>query len=234
MLMKMLMKSFEKKFLLGLVLCGTMTVGSVAFANCDHGCAHRRMNNDCQVTDCLQNNSEPLKVKSSLETRGEIVAIEDDLVTVKGRGDYELISLYIYRLGMFCGDGGKNKPTVIYDTNGKKLTAKDLTVGMKVHTYYNPQVARSYPGRSIAKAIIIEIPESENRVSLLEVESIISEPGKNYVTLGASNNDLIASVGKRAYKDYKNIKIGDEVLVWYGIMTMSLPPRTGASKAIVL
>ena len=49
-----------------------------------------------------------------------------------------------------------------------------------------------------------------------------------------SNRDIIVTVSKDVYEDYQNIKEGDRIMAWYGIMTMSLPGQTNATKVIVL
>ena len=234
-----------KKKILGAMLVGILSCTAVGFAEgtrCN-GYPHAHRSQIYQYENCLQGDGEiyrggdrkQMEVKNTLETKGEIVAIgEDGLVTVKGEGDYEIISLRIAKASKHVDNCGGGKATQIYDTNGKKLSAKKLKVGMKVDCYYEARVTRSYPGQANAKAIIVKNEESEYRTTLLKVSKVEQFDDKNYVTIEASNNELIASIDKKAYKDYNQIVEDDEVLVWYGIMTMSLPPRTGAAKAIVL
>ncbi len=223
-----------KKKLLGLLVLGITAVSAIGFANAPH-CHRSQMMNCPAATNYMQVQGEQMEVKNTLATNGEIVAIgEDGLVTVKGEGDYPLISLRIVKASKNVDNCGGGKATQIYKTDGKKLAAKHLEIGMKVSCYYDSRVTRSYPGQANAKAIIVSEAESGNRVTLLNVSKVLQEENKPYITIEASNNELIASIDKKAYKYYDQIMEGDEVLIWYGIMTMSLPPRTGAAKAIVL
>lgn len=222
-----------KKKVIGLALLGIMACTSFAFA--ESNCNASQQNKCLPIQNCLPKNGEQMEVKNTLEIKGEIIAIgEDGLVTVKGEGDYDMISLRIAKASKLVDNCGGGKATQIYDTNGKKLSAKKLSVGNKVECYFESRVTRSYPGQTTAKAIIVKKEGSEYRTTLLKVSKVEQFDDKKYVTIEASNNELIASIDKKAYKYYNQIVEDDEVLVWYGIMTMSLPPRTGAAKAIVL
>lgn len=224
----------NKKSLMSLLVLGIVSVSALGFANAPHH--HRSQMMQCQNTqNCLSSQGARMEVKNTFETMGEIVAIgEDGLITVKGRGDYDLISLRIVKEKSKVDNCGTIKATQIYNSNGEKVKAGKLTVGMKVKCYYDTKVTRSRPGQANAKAIIVAANESEYRTALLNVSKVTKDDQKGYVTLEASNNELITSIGKKAYKKYEQIAEGDEVIIWYGIMTMSLPPRTGAYKAIVL
>lgn len=217
-----------------LLVLGTLALSAVGFANAPH--CHRSQILNCKNNqNCLNYQGEKMEIKNTFETIGEIVSIEEDgLVTVKGKGDYDLISLRIVKNKTKVDNCGSNKHTQIYNSDGKKVRANKLEVGMKVICYYDTMVSRSFPGQANAKAIIVSENDSEYSTALLHVSKVTKNEEKGYVTLEASNNELIASLGKKAYKYYDQIVEGDEVLVWYGIMTMSLPPRTGAAKAIVL
>ena len=41
-------------------------------------------------------------------------------------------------------------------------------------------------------------------------------------------------VDKKANKNFAEIKAGDNLMVWYDMMTMSLPARTNANKVVIL
>lgn len=61
----------------------------------------------------------------------------------------------------------------------------------------------------------------------------LSEKG-DYVTVFSSKQDLMATIDAAACKDYKEIKQGTKLRMWYKFMTMSLPAKTNASKAKIL
>lgn len=66
------------------------------------------------------------------------------------------------------------------------------------------------------------------------VDSVeLSEDGQ-YVTVFSSKQDLMATIDAEACKDYKEIKQGTRLRLWYKFMTMSLPAKTNASRAKIL
>ena len=81
-----------------------------------------------------------------------------------------------------------------------------------------------YPNASKikAKSIVFEVDTVE-----------LSEDGK-YVSVFSSKHDLIATIDSAACKNYKEIKQGSKLRLWYKFMTMSLPARTNASRAKII
>ncbi|MDO4179440.1 MAG: hypothetical protein Q4D21_09705 [Phascolarctobacterium sp.] len=224
-----------KKSLLSLFVLGAVTMSGVCFASLPHG--HRSETANCPNAQSIQREG-----PASLVISGKIIAIEDERIVVEGtgeydvagKGNYEKLSLRIVKPSKQVDNCGNVKPTQIYDTNAKEIKASQLKVGMNVNCYYHPQVTRSYPGQANAKAIIVQGTKSDYNMTCFEVMEVEHNKEKGFVTLNPSNETLVVSMNKTACADYDKIKIGDEVIVWYKVMTMSLPPRTSAVKAIVL
>ena len=98
--------------------------------------------------------------------------------------------------------------------------------------FYSAQTTRSLPAESHALAIVIG--EREAAPSFIEVvEAKLSADGKSMTVLN-NNNDLIATIGSDACKDFAKIKKGDKLLLWSHTVTMSLPGLTNAEKVIIL
>lgn len=66
------------------------------------------------------------------------------------------------------------------------------------------------------------------------VDQVIPNEDGTSVKVLNSNNDLIATVDAEACEEFNKIKAGDNLLVWYNMMTMSLPGQTHATKAVIL
>ena len=61
----------------------------------------------------------------------------------------------------------------------------------------------------------------------------MSEDGE-YVSVIDTNQSLVATIDKKANKNYAEIKAGDNLVIWYNMMTMSIPAKTNAQKVVVL
>ncbi len=118
---------------------------------------------------------------------------------------------------------------LINGRNGRAIKDGDLKKGMRATAYYSQKMTKSIPPRARAFAII-----SGEGARFFEVEKAeLSEDGSVMRVLN-TNNDLIASIDGKACKDYRNIKSGDKLLLWYNIIAMSMPGRTNAEKAMIL
>lgn len=117
--------------------------------------------------------------------------------------------------------------------SGKLRLPMALKVGQQVTAYYSANMTRSLPPQSHAMAIVIGAPAEGTAAYYEVVQAALSADG-SYVTLLNANNDLIATVDATACNDFAKIKRGDKLLVWYDMMTMSLPAQTNAGRVVVL
>ena len=206
------MKIMNKALILA--SCAAMLLGSVAVS--------------AEVPQAAANNEQkqmmvqPQKERSLLHTSGKIVEVNDKQIVVKGTGDHKLIAVNI------------SEQTYILDGDkGKAKKMKNLKVGRDVTVYYSPVMTRSLPPQTAAIAVLLgEADEDQGRYMV--VDQVEMSENQDYITLTDQDYSLIATVDKQANKQFAEIKSGDRILVWYDMMTMSLPARTNAVKVVVL
>lgn len=170
--------------------------------------------------DTVQMNPEIMRAPVMFTTYGKLVAVEDGRYVVEGEGNLRVVAAEV------------DRDTYIIDENAKLRLPYALKVGQTVTVFYSAQTTRSLPAQSHALAIVIG--EREAAPSFIEVaEAKLSADGKSMTVLN-NNNDLIATIGSDACKDFAKIKKGDKLLLWSHMVTMSLPGLTNAEKVIIL
>lgn len=170
--------------------------------------------------DAVQVNPEIMRAPVMFMTYGKLVAVEDGRYVVEGEGNLRVVAAEV------------DRDTYIIDENAKLRLPYALKVGQTVTVFYSAQTTRSLPAQSHALAIVIG--EREAAPSFIEVaEAKLSADGKSMTVLN-NNNDLIATIGSDACKDFAKIKKGDKLLLWSHMVTMSLPGLTNAEKVIIL
>lgn len=170
--------------------------------------------------DAMQVNPEIMRAPVMFTTYGKLVAVEDGRYVVEGEGNMRVVAAEV------------DRDTYIIDENAKLRLPHALKVGQTVTVFYSAQTTRSLPAQSHALAIVIG--EREAAPSFIEVaEAKLSADGKSMTVLN-NNNDLIATIGSDACKDFAKIKKGDKLLLWSHMVTMSLPGLTNAEKVIIL
>ena len=205
------MKMFKKIFVLA--SCATMLMAGSAVANA-HCCEY---NNVCD-TKAYQTQA----VQDVLFTTGEILEVNDNVLIIKGDGHHNLVAAVI-----------TDNTYLLDGKNGKAKKLSSFKVGKEVTVYYSPKMTRSIPPQTEAYAVVLG-DNSEKIGKFFKVEEVtLSEDGA-YVTVVNTNESLVATIDKKANKNFAEIKAGDELLLWYDMMTMSLPARTNAKKVVVL
>lgn len=170
--------------------------------------------------DAVQVNPEIMRAPVMFTTYGKLVAVEDGRYVVEGEDNLRVVAAEV------------DRDTYIIDENAKLRLPYALKVGQTVTVFYSAQTTRSLPAQSHALAIVIG--EREAAPSFIEVaEAKLSADGKSMTVLN-NNNDLIATIGSDACKDFAKIKKGDKLLLWSHMVTMSLPGLTNAEKVIIL
>lgn len=172
--------------------------------------------------DAVQADPQVMRAPGTYITSGKIVAIEDGLYIIKGEGSRPQVAAVVDR-DTYMVDG----------KSGRLRLPMALKVGQRVTAYYSANMTRSLPPQSHAMAIVIGAP-AEGSAAYFEVAQAALNADGSYVTLLNANNDLIATVDAAACSDFAKIKRGDKLLVWYDVMTMSLPAQTNASKVVLL
>ena len=203
------MKMFKKIFVLA--SCVTMLMAGSAVANA-HCCEY---NNVCD-TKAYQTQA----VQDVLFTSGKIVEVNENMIVVKG--EYNIIAAII-----------TDDTYLLNGKNGKAKKLSSFKVGKEVTVYHSPKMTRSIPAQSAAYAVVLG-DNSEKMGKFFKVEEVTMSEDNTYVSVINTNESLIATVDKKANKNFAEIKAGDNLMVWYDMMTMSLPARTNANKVVIL
>ncbi|MBQ7318450.1 MAG: DUF3221 domain-containing protein [Phascolarctobacterium sp.] len=175
----------------------------------------------------FENNSLPLSkigqarvVQEVQFTTGKILEVKDNMLVVKDERGIVAALL-------------NDETYLLNGKNGKAKKLSSFKVGKEVTVYHSPKMTRSIPAQTQAYAIIL----GDNDVKqgkFFVVDQVTTSENGEYVSVMDSSHSLIATVDKKAYRYYSQIKAGDKLLVWYDMMTMSLPARTNAQKVVVL
>ena len=203
------MKMFKKIFVLA--SCATILMAGSAVAN-----TNNVENKDMPVTKVYQAQA----VQDVLFTSGKIVEVNENMIVVKG--EHNIIAAII-----------TDDTYLLNGKNGKAKKLSSFKVGKEVTVYHSPKMTRSIPAQSAAYAVVLG-DNSEKMGKFFKVEEVTMSEDKTYVSVINTNESLIATVDKKANKNFAEIKVGDDLMVWYDMMTMSLPARTNANKVVIL
>ena len=203
------MKMFKKIFVLA--SCATMLLAGSAVAN-----ANNVENKNLPVTKAYQAQA----VEEVLFTTGKIVEVNENMIVVKG--EHNLIAAMI-----------TDETHLLNGKNGKTKKLSSFKVGKEVTVYHSPKMTRSIPAQTVSYAIVLG-SNDEKQGKYFKVDKVTLSEDGSYVSVIDTNHNLIATIDKKACKDFTSIESGDELIVWYNMMTMSLPARTNAQKALIL
>ncbi|MBR5171798.1 MAG: hypothetical protein IKW14_00160 [Phascolarctobacterium sp.] len=203
------MKMFKKIFVLA--SCATMLLAGSAVAN-----ANNVENKNLPVTKAYQAQA----VEEVLFTTGKIVEVNENMIVVKG--EHNLIAAMI-----------TDETYLLNGKNGKAKKLSSFKVGKEVTVYHSPKMTRSIPAQTVSYAIVLG-NNDEKQGKYFKVDKVTLSEDGSYVSVIDTNHNLIATIDKKACKDFTSIESGDELIVWYNMMTMSLPARTNAQKALIL
>ena len=203
------MKMFKKIFVLA--SCATMLLTGSAVAN-----ANNVENKEVPVTKAYQAQA----VEEVLFTTGKIVEVNENMIVVKG--EHNLIAAMI-----------TDETHLLNGKNGKTKKLSSFKVGKEVTVYHSPKMTRSIPAQTVSYAIVLG-NNDEKQGKYFKVDKVTLAEDGRYVSVIDTNHNLIATIDKKACKDFTSIESGDELIVWYNMMTMSLPARTNAQKALIL
>ena len=203
------MKMFKKIFVLA--SCATTLLAGSAVAN-----ANNVENKNLPVTKAYQAQA----VEEVLFTTGKIIEVNENMIVVKG--EHNLIAAMI-----------TDETHLLNGKNGKTKKLSSFKVGKEVTVYHSPKMTRSIPAQTVSYAIVLG-NNDEKQGKYFKVDKVTLSEDGSYVNVIDTNHNLIATIDKKACKDFTSIESGDELIVWYNMMTMSLPARTNAQKALIL
>ena len=203
------MKMVKKIF--ALASCATMLMAGSAVAN-----ANNVENKEVPVTKAYQAQA----VEEVRFTTGKIIEVNENMVVVKGENN--IIAAVI-----------TDETYLLNGKNGKAKKLSSFKVGKEVTVYHSPKMTRSIPAQTVSYAIVLG-SNDEKQGKYFKVDKVTLSEDGSYVSVIDTNYNLIATIDKKACKDFTSIESGDELIVWYNMMTMSLPARTNAQKALIL
>lgn len=195
--------------IVAVVLALTMMLGSsIVFAQ--------------QTNDILANPVIKTPVRNVLSIQGEIKEISQGKVRVAGQGDNNEIVLTV-----------QDSTHVLSALDGTPVPVKDLKKGDKITAYYGPRLTRSIPPQGNAIALLVGTPEKGNAGMYMQVADL-QKNNDGSIKVLCTNGDRLVTISPSVFAGTKEIKKDSELIVWYGMMTMSLPGQATATKVVLL
>lgn len=161
-------------------------------------------------------------VQNVITTKGEIKEINKGQVRVLGEGAYNEIVLNI-----------QDSTYILNAQDGTPIPFKDLKKGDTITAYYSPRVTRSIPPQGNGIALIVGTPKTGGTGMYMKVAKL-EENKDGSIKVLCTNSDRLVTITPDVFAQTTDIKEGSELIVWYDIMTMSIPAQATATKAVLL
>lgn len=155
-----------------------------------------------------------------LTTAGTIQEINQEQVTIVGEGAYKEIVL-----------NAREGTHIVAGSDGAAVDFAKLKKGDKLTAYYGPRLTRSIPPQGNAIALVLGDPE--NAAMYMRAQSVEKLADGSSRVL-CSNGDRLVTIRSETLAEIGDVKAGSELLVWYQMMTLSLPGQATATKAVLL
>ena len=155
-------------------------------------------------------------------TKGQLTEINDGSVRVEGEGGYRDIVLNI-----------SATTHIVNAEDGTPVPFSALQKGGSVVAYYGPGVSKSMPPQGNAFALVVGTPAKGGAGIYMKAGSIDKvDDGK--IKVLSSNGDRLITITSEVLPHLEAIREGSELLVWYDMMTLSIPGQAAATKAVLL
>ena len=161
-------------------------------------------------------------VHNVILTKGEIKEINKGRVRIVGEGTYKEIVLNI-----------QDSTHILDAQEGTPIPFKDLKKGDAITAYYDPAVTRSMPPQGNAIALIVGTPYKGGVGMYMKVGNLADNKDGSIRVL-CSNSDRLVTITPDVFAQPSAIKEGSELIVWYEMMTMSIPAQATATKVALL
>lgn len=161
-------------------------------------------------------------VQNVISTKGKITEISTNQVRVLGEGAYNEIVLNV-----------QDSTYILNAEDGTQIPFKDLKSGDTITAYYGPRVTRSIPPQGNAIALVVGTPKKGSAGMYMKVGKL-EENQDGSIKVLCTNADRIVTIRPDVFAQTTEIKEGSELIVWYDIMTMSMPAQATATKAVLL
>lgn len=164
---------------------------------------------------------EKMRAPGMLRMRGHIAEISGNSVLIKGEGNQSIVAML------------DSNTYIIEGAKGKLRMPRALKAGQEAFAYYSARMTRSLPPQTKAFALVLGSQE-EYLPQYFVVDQVQHAADGSFVRVLNSTNDLIATITADACEKFADIQVGDKLLVWSRMMTMSLPGMTNAEKVVIL
>ena len=155
-------------------------------------------------------------------TKGQMTEIGENSVRVEGDGGYRDIVLNI-----------SATTHIVNAEDGTPVPFSALQKGGSVVAYYGPGVSKSMPPQGNAFALVVGTPAKGGAGIYMKAGSIDKvDDGK--IKILSSNGDRLITITSEVLPHLEAIREGSELLVWYDMMTLSIPGQAAATKAVLL
>lgn len=158
-------------------------------------------------------------VDNVVSMHGQIVSINDDMITIKDKNSDNTVSLIV-----------RWDTEILNGKNGEDVDLNRLHVGDELTAYYSSISTRSLPPQSRAYALVMG--DGQHDGIYMHVSKV--DKVKNGVKFLNTNEDMFVTIPENVEDDAKELKQGDKVLVWYDFVAMSMPGQATAIKAVIL
>ena len=204
------------KRIAALLLAGVMTLGIAAYAD--------ETIEEMPITiSRAEENEYPVTI-------GTVEAVEADASAVTVKTESGVYDELVANMDI---------STAVLSASGEYL-ADGIKVGDKVAVYHSDAVTMSLPAQSYAYAVIV-LDDSDKMPAYIRINDV-QKNGDDYVIASTGGEYEFSAVKETAVVPYltKNIvkaqdlKVGDGVLVWYDVITMSLPAKATAEKIMLV
>ena len=155
-------------------------------------------------------------------SKGQLTEINDGSVRVEGDGGYRDIVLNI-----------SATTHIVNAEDGTPVLFNSLQKGTSVVAYYGPGVSKSMPPQGNAFALVVGTPAKGSAGIYMKAGSVQKVDYEKIKVL-SSNGDRLITITNEVFPNLNAIKEGSDLLVWYDMMTMSLPGQAAATKAVML
>ena len=162
------------------------------------------------------------RLQNVVSTKGIIKEINKGKVSVVGEGAYREIVLNI-----------QDSTHILDSQDGTLIPFNGLKDGDTITAYYDPGVTRSIPPQGNAIALIVGTPKTGSAGMYMKVAKLEKNIDGSIKVL-CTNSDRLVTIRPDVFAQPTDIKEGSELIVWYEMMTMSLPAQATATKVVLL
>lgn len=208
-----------------LILGATMTLSLAAFADEDVVLIS-------QPADDIEAEAVEMLTESFVLTTGTIDELSEDSSFVSIKTEDGIYEALVANVG---------PQTSYFKADGTPIGYADLKVGDSIAVYHSQMVTMSIPAQSPAYAVIV----TEDGVATpkyMEIGEVTANEDGTYLVSSIDGLYEITLTAETEVTPYRtrnivmaqDLKVGDEIAVWYDVATLSIPERATATKVMLV